>query len=172
MSAIKKVIAKVTSPGHSPTSSTHDASLESPKRSRSPSSRSSSTHSTSTSVEHDGHTQRDGGRKPNRVSSLISHIRPHSAHSKHREPFFPVKRHSYNSAHATNGFVHKDAHPDETAHSHQIVRPSSDHKLSMTEEKVQRQEDREVQDEHAAQTRKQKHLEAWKIVRRQSMSLS
>lgn len=165
MSAIKKVIAKVTSPGHSPTSSTHEASIDSATRSRSPSPRNSATHS-SGSLELDSGLQRErSSRKSNRVSTLISHIRSHSASAKHREPLSPTNgKHHPNGHHhsLSNGDAHKDPHHDDTVHAHEIVRPSTQRKLSMTEEKVQRQEVREEQEKHEAQDRRQRHLAAWK----------
>lgn len=162
MSAIKKVLAKVTSPT-SPTTSTaaHNgdaaASPTSPTRSRSPSAEAPPSHRSST-VDPD-HRE---SRKPNRVSTLLSHIRSHS-HSKTRDPASPA--HQNGDAHLTNGGAHADASHGDTVHAHEIVRPSTQRRMSMTEEKGARKQEREFQEDREAEDRRKRHLEAWKNVR-------
>ena len=153
MSALKKVLAKVVSPTASPTATSHSlpvaqpASPTSPNgvRSQSPDSAASGSRRTST----DGSTR--DGRKANRMSTLISHIRSHSATGKARDPL-PTGA-------VSNGVAH-----DDTVHSHEIVRPNTQRRLSMTEEKEDRKHERELKEEREAEERRRRHLEAWKNV--------
>lgn len=176
---IKKALHKViASPGHSPTSSAHDAegviSPTTPTRSHSSLHSDTLSHtpaSSSRTADSDSghHTPREGGRKPNRVSTLLSHIRSHSTHSKASS--IDSTTHPDGGAangHIPNGAVvtaEPGAHGD-TVHAHEIVRPSTQRRLSMTEEKEQRKVVREEKEETEAERRRQKHIEAWKNVRR------
>ena len=144
MSAIKKVLAMVTPP----TASTHSLpNGDAPPTPVSPNgTRSCSPSADGRRSSMDGGSTRESGRKPNRISTLLSHIR---SQSQTREP----------EPHP-NGVEH-----DETVLSHQIVRPSTQRGLSMTEEKIQRKEERDIKDEQEAEERRRKHLETWKNVR-------
>lgn len=147
MSVLKKVIAKVISPDSSPTATSHNM----PMTNGGPSTPTSTTRSSSLSAEDrrssvDGNSTRGSGRKQTRISTLLNHIRSRSE--------------TRDTAPEMNGVEH-----DETIHSHEIVRPSTQRSLSMTEEKIKRKQRRDIEDDHEAEERRQKHLETWKNVR-------
>jgi hypothetical protein len=163
-SAIKKVLNKVAPTTHSPTSSTHDGeglvSPTSPTRSRSPLGPDTPSHTSSALSDTDSTQQREG-RKGNRVSTLLSHIRSHSSKRPDGEPVLQQNGHLPNGAAVTINNEHGD-----TVHSHEIVRPSTQRRLSMTEEKEQRKANREEKEDQEAEQRRRRHLETWKNVRR------
>ncbi|KIP06304.1 hypothetical protein PHLGIDRAFT_107152 [Phlebiopsis gigantea 11061_1 CR5-6] len=88
-------------------------------------------------------------RKQSRMSTLISHIRSRSVANKTPEP-------------QPNGVVSNGITHDDTVHSHEIVRPNTQRRLSMTEEKENRKQERELREERDAEQRRREHLEAWK----------